>query len=73
MAESSTADPAKVLEEAKLEPEEPTQPEEFAATGLDNALEMLSLVTAKSDKASVGREAAGIESHPEVCAFSSWF
>jgi len=41
------------------------EPETFAATGLDNALEMLSLVTAKTDKASIGREAAGLESHPE--------
>lgn len=46
--------------------EEPQKVEEYAATGLDDALEMMSLVTAKTDKASVGQAAAGIESHPEV-------
>ncbi|KAG8943720.1 hypothetical protein FRC04_002552 [Tulasnella sp. 424] len=45
--------------------EEPQKVEEYAATGLDDALEMMSLVTAKTDKASVGQAAAGIESHPE--------
>ncbi|KAG8893655.1 hypothetical protein FRC01_013450 [Tulasnella sp. 417] len=45
--------------------EEPQKVEEFAATGLDDALEMMTLVTAKTDKAAVGQAAAGIESHPE--------
>jgi len=39
--------------------------ESFAATGLDNALDMLSLVNAKSDKASVGQDASKLEAHPE--------
>ncbi|KAG9035378.1 hypothetical protein FRB95_011398 [Tulasnella sp. JGI-2019a] len=45
------------------EPKE--EPTEFSATGLDDALDMLSLVNAKTDKASVGQAAAGIEQHPE--------
>ena len=44
----------------------PEEPETFAATGLDNALDLLEVVTAKMDKASVGTQAAGIERHPEV-------
>lgn len=43
------------------------EPESFAATGIDNALELLEVVTAKMDKASVGQQAAGLERHPEVC------
>ena len=43
------------------------EPETFSATGLDNALDLLEVVTAKMDKASVGSRAAGIEQHPEVC------
>lgn len=39
--------------------------ESFSATGIDNALDMLSLVNAKSDKASVGQQASKIEAHPE--------
>jgi len=39
--------------------------ESFAATGIDNALDLLEVVTAKMDKASVGQQAAGIEQHPE--------
>jgi len=39
--------------------------ESYSATGLDNALELLDVVTAKMDKASVGQQAAGIEKHPE--------
>lgn len=42
-----------------------TEPESFAATGIDNALELLEVVTAKMDKASVGQQAAGLERHPE--------
>ncbi|KAI0344990.1 DUF1014-domain-containing protein [Trametopsis cervina] len=45
--------------------EEPQEPESFSATGLDNALDLLEVVTAKTDKASVGQRAAGIEQHPE--------
>ncbi|KAI0046936.1 DUF1014-domain-containing protein [Auriscalpium vulgare] len=39
--------------------------ESYAATGIDNALDLLEVVTAKMDKASVGNQAAGIERHPE--------
>jgi hypothetical protein len=53
------------------------EPESYAATGIDNALDLLEVVTAKMDKASVGTQAAGIEKHPEVrlyvrmrCAFA---
>ncbi|KAI5984190.1 DUF1014-domain-containing protein [Pisolithus marmoratus] len=44
---------------------EPGEAETYAATGLDNALDLLEVVTAKMDKASVGQQAAGIERHPE--------
>lgn len=40
--------------------------ETYTATGLDNALDLLEIVNAKADKASVGQQAAGIEKHPEV-------
>ncbi|EAU81996.2 hypothetical protein CC1G_09182 [Coprinopsis cinerea okayama7 len=39
--------------------------ESFHASGLDNALDLLEVVTAKMDKASVGSQAANIERHPE--------
>jgi len=39
--------------------------ESYSATGLDNALDLLDVVTAKMDKASIGQQAAGIEKHPE--------
>ncbi|KAF8510332.1 hypothetical protein JB92DRAFT_2728330 [Gautieria morchelliformis] len=39
--------------------------ESFQATGIDDALDLLTIVNAKSDKASVGQQAAGIERHPE--------
>ncbi|KAF7359118.1 DUF1014-domain-containing protein [Mycena sanguinolenta] len=42
------------------------EPESFSATGIDNALDLLEVVTAKMDKASVGQQAADIEQHPEV-------
>jgi hypothetical protein len=41
--------------------------ESYAATGLDNALDLMEVVNAKSDKASLGQQAAGLEKHPEVC------
>jgi len=47
------------------EVEEPAVVESYAATGIDNALDLLEVVTAKMDKASVGQQAAGIERHPE--------
>jgi hypothetical protein len=43
--------------------------ESYAATGIDNALDLLEVVTAKMDKASVGQQAANIERHPEVSIF----
>lgn len=49
----------------------PEEIESFAATGLDNALDLLEIVTAKTDKASVGQQAAGMERHPEVSITSS--
>jgi len=39
--------------------------ESFQATGLDDALDLLDVVNAKADKASMGTAAAGIERHPE--------
>jgi membrane protein involved in colicin uptake len=45
--------------------------ETYSATGLDNMLDLLDVVTAKTDKASVGTQAAGIEKHPEVCSFDA--
>ena len=42
--------------------------ESYGATGIDNALELLDVVTAKMDKASLGQQAAGLERHPEVRA-----
>lgn len=47
-------------------PEPPSEIESYTATGIDNALDLLDVVTAKMDKASVGQQAAGIERHPEV-------
>ena len=46
--------------------DEPKEVESFAATGIDNAIDILEIVTAKMDKASVGQQAAGLERHPEV-------
>lgn len=49
---------------------EPEEIESFAATGIDNALDLMAVVTAKMDKASVGNQAAtSVEKHPEVRAF----
>jgi len=43
----------------------PEEVESFAATGIDNALDLLEVVTARMDKASIGNQAATIEKHPE--------
>ncbi|KAF8437461.1 hypothetical protein L210DRAFT_3622166 [Boletus edulis BED1] len=43
----------------------PEKVESFATSGIDNALDLLEVVNAKTDKASVGQQAAGIERHPE--------
>ncbi|KAG2075801.1 DUF1014-domain-containing protein [Suillus decipiens] len=59
---SSEAAPAAVTD-SKAEPSR--EIESYAATGIDNALDLLEVVTAKMDKASVGQQAAGIERHPE--------
>ncbi|KAF9653866.1 hypothetical protein BDM02DRAFT_3106995, partial [Thelephora ganbajun] len=45
--------------------DEPQEVESYSATGIDNALDLLEVVNAKTDKASVGQQAAGIERHPE--------
>lgn len=45
---------------------EPKEVESYSATGIDNALDLLEVVNAKTDKATVGQQAAGIEKHPEV-------
>ncbi|TEB31407.1 DUF1014-domain-containing protein [Coprinellus micaceus] len=50
---------------SKAESEKPEEVEAYHATGLDNALDLLEVVTAKMDKASVGQRAADIERHPE--------
>ncbi|KEP52798.1 DUF1014 family protein [Rhizoctonia solani 123E] len=50
---------------SKPEIDEPQLVESFAATGIDDALDLLDAVNAKTDKASVGQQAAGIEKHPE--------
>lgn len=49
------------------EGDQPKEVESFAATGIDNALDLLEVVTAKMDKASIGAQASKIEQHPEVC------
>lgn len=51
-------------EAEELQPEK--EVESYTATGIDNAIDLLEVVTAKMDKASVGQQAAGIERHPEV-------
>jgi hypothetical protein len=40
--------------------------ESFSASNLDDALDLMDVVTAKTDKASVGRAANELEKHPEV-------
>lgn len=47
-------------------PTKAEEPESYSATGLDNALDLLEVVTAKMDKATVGSKAAELERHPEV-------
>lgn len=56
--------------DAKETSEEPREVESFSATGIDNALDLMEVVNAKTDKASVGQQAAGIERHPEVSLIS---
>jgi hypothetical protein len=60
-------------EEKSVTPEEKKEePEVFSATGIDDALDLLEIVNAKTDKASVGTQAANIERHPEVSASTTW-
>ncbi|KAL0947675.1 hypothetical protein HGRIS_013763 [Hohenbuehelia grisea] len=59
------AGPGAIAAGGSLEDNEPKDIETYAATGIDNALDLLEVVTAKMDKASVGQQAAGIERHPE--------
>jgi hypothetical protein len=56
------------LDSVDVEPtdDEPKEVESYSATGIDNALDLLEVVNAKTDKASVGQQAADIERHPEV-------
>ncbi|KAG8678881.1 hypothetical protein FRC08_017410 [Ceratobasidium sp. 394] len=43
--------------------EEPA--ESFVATGIDDALDFLEIVNARTDKATIGQQAASLERHPE--------
>ena len=51
---------------ASAEEGAPKEPEAYSATGIDNAIDLLEVVNAKMDKASIGTRAADIERHPEV-------
>ncbi len=51
---------------AAVDDGKPAEVEVYSATGIDNAIDLLGVVTAKMDKASVGSQAANIERHPEV-------
>ncbi|GAA5964493.1 hypothetical protein JCM21900_002968 [Sporobolomyces salmonicolor] len=42
-----------------------SEPASFSASGIDDALDMLSLVGSKTDKASLGSQASKIDTHPE--------
>jgi len=59
------SDPNLAAESPGKSADGPPEVESFAATGIDNALDLLEVVTAKMDKASIGNQAAGIEKHPE--------
>ena len=67
LAASTSTASAETSSKDDVEP--PQEVESFSATGLDNALDLLTVVNAKTDKASVGNQAAGIERHPEVSGF----
>ncbi|KAJ7221606.1 DUF1014-domain-containing protein [Mycena pura] len=71
-AASADAEPTPTPAPKDKEKEVPDEePQSFAATGIDNMLDLLDVVTAKADKASVGQQAAGIERHPEA-AFEAY-
>jgi hypothetical protein len=60
-------DPAVSTQSPSKDGGETEEIESFAATGIDNALDLIDVVTAKMDKASVGNQAAAtVEKHPEV-------
>lgn len=60
-------DPAVSAQSSSKNDGETEEIESFAATGIDNALDLIDVVTAKMDKASVGNQAAAtVEKHPEV-------
>ncbi|KAI0263739.1 hypothetical protein BC834DRAFT_971111 [Gloeopeniophorella convolvens] len=63
--ELEAASPTPATPEDSKDSEGPREVESYAATGIDNALELLEVVTAKVDKASIGTQAASIEKHPE--------
>ncbi len=64
--------PAVSAESSSKSGGEPQEVESFAATGIDNALDLLEVVTAKLDDASIGNQAATtVEKHPEVRALTS--
>jgi len=65
-ADDAPVAPAVSAESSTKNGDEPQEVESFSATGIDNALDLLEVVTAKMDKASVGNQAAStIEKHPE--------
>ncbi|OJT06237.1 Coiled-coil domain-containing protein 124 -like protein [Trametes pubescens] len=69
LAGSGASTPA-VVDDGK-----PAEVEVYSATGIDNAIDLLGVVTAKMDKASVGSQAANIERHPErrfMAAFEAY-
>jgi len=53
------------VEEPESKEDQPKEVESYAASGIDNALDLLDVVTAKMDKASLGAQASKIETHPE--------
>ncbi|KAE9395151.1 DUF1014-domain-containing protein [Gymnopus androsaceus JB14] len=63
LAEEEAAAPPKVKPAPKAAAKKSSKAS--PATGIDNMLDLLDVVTAKADKASVGSQAAGIERHPE--------
>jgi len=67
IAAADAADaPAESAEPSSKSGGEPEEIESFAATGIDNVLDLVDVVTAKMDKASVGNQAATtVEKHPE--------
>jgi hypothetical protein len=65
LSESAQSPVASSAENPSKDGDGPQEVESFAATGIDNAIDLLEVVTAKMDKASIGNQAAGIEKHPE--------